>query len=234
PNVTDEEEYLYIHSDWDFEDIMTNVGQLRIVRDTASFRWAAEKMDYPQRIKAGRYKLERGMNNRTLINKLGGGFQDPVQLRFENVRLKENFAALLAEQLEPDSIAFISLFNDDSLSAKYGFNTENFFSMFIPNTYDVHWHTAAADFVDRMATEDGGFWNDDRREKAAKLDLTPQEVSTLAAIVKGEALHVAEMPTIAGLYINRLRRGMLLQADPTVIFAANDFTIRRVLYRHLE
>jgi len=234
PNVTDEEEYLYIYSDWDFEDIMANIGQMRIVRDTASFRWAAEKMDYPHRVKAGRYKLEQGMNNRTLINKLGGGFQDPVQLRFENVRLKENFAALLAEQLEPDSAAFISLFNDDSVAAKYGFNTENFFGMFIPNTYEVYWNTAAADFIDRMATEYEKFWNEERRQKAAKLNLTPQEVSILAAIVKGEALHVAEMPAIAGLYINRLRRGMLLQADPTVIFAANDFTIRRVLYRHLE
>src|SRR5690606_20195977 len=218
PNVTDEEEYLYIYSDWDFEDIMANIGQMRIVRDTASFRWAAEKMDYPHRVKAGRYKLEQGMNNRTLINKLGGGFQDPVQLRFENVRLKENFAALLAEQLEPDSAAFISLFNDDSVAAKYGFNTENFFSMFIPNTYEVYWNTAAADFIDRMATEYEKFWNEERRQKAAKLNLTPQEVSILAAIVKGEALHVAEMPAIAGLYINRLRRGMLLQADPTVIF----------------
>src|SRR5690606_20934998 len=121
----------------------------------------------------------------------------------------------------------------DSVAAKYGFTTQDFFSMFIPNTYEVYWNTSAEGFIDRMATEYNKFWDDGRRAKAASLNLTPQEVSTLAAIVKGEALHVAEMPTIAGLYINRLRRGMLLQADPTIIFAANDFTIRRVLYRHL-
>src|SRR5690606_33975882 len=115
PNVTDNEEYLYIYSNWEFEDIMVNVARLGVVKDTASFRWAADKMDYPSRVKAGKYKLESGMTNRTLLNKLGGGFQEPVNLRFENVRLRENFAALLANQLEPDSIAFINLFNSDSI-----------------------------------------------------------------------------------------------------------------------
>ena len=234
PNVTDAEEYLYIYSHWDFEDVMTNIGELHLVEDTASFRWAANKMDYPNRVKAGKYRLEPDMNNRTLINKLGGGIQEPVKLRFENIRLKENFAAHLAQQLEPDSIAFINLLNDESLAASYGFDTANFFSMFVPNTYEFYWNTSAERFIERMQQEYEKFWNEQRREKAAGLNLSLQEVSTLASIVKGEALHVDEMPTIAGLYINRLRKGMLLQADPTVIFANNDFTIRRVLYRHLR
>ena len=191
-------------------------------------------MDYPNRVKAGKYRLEPDMNNRTLINKLGGGIQEPVKLRFENIRLKENFAAHLAQQLEPDSIAFINLLNDESLAASYGFDTANFFSMFVPNTYEFYWNTSAERFIERMQQEYEKFWNEQRREKAAGLNLSLQEVSTLASIVKGEALHVDEMPTIAGLYINRLRKGMLLQADPTVIFANNDFTIRRVLYRHLR
>ncbi|GGG86377.1 aminodeoxychorismate lyase [Parapedobacter pyrenivorans] len=234
PNVTAEAEYLYIYTHWDFEDIMTNLSELHAVDDTAAFRWAANKMDYPGRVKPGKYKLEPGMNNRTLINKLGGGFQEPVKLRFENVRLKENLATVLAKQLEPDSIAFINLLNNDSLATRYGFNTENFLSMFIPNTYEFYWNTSIERFADRMNEEYQKFWNDDRREKAAALNLSPQEVGVLASIVKGEALHTDEMPSIAGLYLNRLRKGMLLQADPTVIFANNDFTIRRVLYRHLR
>ncbi|WP_090605367.1 endolytic transglycosylase MltG [Parapedobacter koreensis] len=234
PNVTAESEYLYIYTHWDFEDVMTSIGELHAVNDTASFRWAANKMEYPSRVKPGKYKLTPGMNNRTLINKLGGGFQEPVKLRFENIRLKENLAGILANQLEPDSIAFINLLDDDSLAARYGFNGENFFSMFIPNTYEFYWNTSAAHFMERMHEEYQKFWNEERSEKAAKLNLTPQEVSALAAIVKGEALHTDEMPTIAGLYLNRLRKGMLLQADPTVIFANQDFTIRRVLYRHLR
>src|SRR5690606_26384645 len=234
PNVSAEEEYLYVYSHWDFEDLMSSIGELHIVEDTASFRWAAEKMEYPARVKPGKYKLEPGMNNRTLINKLGGGLPEPVQLRFDNVRLKENLAGVLAGQLEPDSIAFVSMLNNDSLAAKYGFDMENFFSMFIPNTYEFYWNTPVDRFAERMHQEYQKFWNEERRQKAEKLNLTPQEVSVLASIVKGEALHVDEMPTIAGLYLNRLRKGMLLQADPTVIFANKDFTIRRVLYRHLR
>lgn len=234
PNVTANAEYLYIYSHWDFEDVIHNIGELHLVDDTATFRWAAKKMEYPGRVKPGKYKLDPGMNNRTLINKLGGGFQEPVKLRFENVRLKENLAAVLANQLEPDSIAFINLLNNDSLARSYGFDAENFFSMFIPNTYEFYWNTSADAFAKRMHEEYQKFWNKERTEKAANLNLTPQQVSVLASIVKGEALHTDEMPTIAGLYLNRLQKGMLLQADPTVIFANNDFTIRRVLYRHLR
>ncbi|MGK6351022.1 endolytic transglycosylase MltG [Parapedobacter sp. DT-150] len=234
PNVTAETEYLYVYTHWDFEDVMTSIGELHAVEDTAAFRWAATKMDYPTRVKPGKYKLEPGMNNRTLVNKLGGGFQEPVNLRFENVRLKENLAAVLAGQLEPDSLAFINLLNNDTLAGQYGFDRENFFSMFIPNTYEFYWNTSTARFAERMHEEYQRFWSAARKEKAAQLNLTPQEVSVLASIVKGEALHTDEMPTIAGLYLNRLRKGMLLQADPTVIFANNDFTIRRVLYKHLR
>jgi len=234
PNVTTDVEYLYIYSHWDFEDVIQSMGELHAVNDTVSFRWAANKMEYPARVKPGRYKLTPGMNNRTLINMLGGGFQEPVKLRCENVRLKENLAAVLANQLEPDSIAFINVLNNDSLAVSYGFDTENFFSMFIPNTYEFYWNTSTDAFAKRMHEEYQKFWNDERKEKAANLNLTPQQVSVLASIVKGEALHTDEMPAIAGLYLNRLQKGMLLQADPTVIFANNDFTIRRVLYRHLR
>ncbi|MEC3881377.1 endolytic transglycosylase MltG [Parapedobacter sp. 10938] len=234
PNVTANAEYLYIYTHWGFEDVMTSIAELQAVEDTATLRWAATKMDYPARVKPGKYKLDRGMNNRALINRLGGGFQEPVKLRFENVRLKENLASILAKQLEPDSIAFINLMNNDSLAARYGFDTDNFFSMFVPNTYEFYWNTSIDQFAERMHNEYEKFWTDERRKKAEAVNLNPQEVAVLAAIVKGEALHTDEMPTIAGLYLNRLRKGMLLQADPTVIFANNDFTIRRVLYRHLR
>ncbi|HWL00047.1 MAG TPA: endolytic transglycosylase MltG, partial [Parapedobacter sp.] len=118
--------------------------------------------------------------------------------------------------------------------AGYGFDSANFLSMFVPNTYELYWNTTTEQFADRMHNEYEKFWNDERRQKAETINLNPQEVAVLASIVKGEALHTDEMPAIAGLYLNRLRKGMLLQADPTVIFANNDFTIRRVLYRHLR
>src|SRR5690606_38058830 len=225
---------LYIYSHWDFEDVMTSIGELKAIEDTAAFRWAAVKMDYPNRVKPGKYKLEPGMNNRTLINRLGGGLQEPVKLRFENVRLKENLASVLAKQLEPDSIAFVNLLNDDSLAVRFGFDNENFLSMFVPNTYEFYWNTTTERFAERMHDEYQKFWTDERRRKAAAINLDPQEVAVLASIVKGEALHTDEMSTIAGIYLNMLLKRMLLQADRTVIFANNDFTLRRVLYRHLR
>lgn len=234
PNVTANQPYLYISTGSDFEDLMKNMGENEILEDTAAFRWAAEKKDYPLRVKAGKYKLTEGMNNRTLLNQLSAGLQEPVKLRFQNIRLKENFAGLLAKQLEPDSLAFIQLLNNDSLAKEYGFSHENFFTMFIPNTYEFFWNTSTDQFVERMHKEYETFWNEERKAKAKALNLTPIEVSNLAAIVKGEALHNDEMPKIAGLYLNRLRKGMLLQADPTVIFATQDFTIRRVLNVHLR
>ncbi|HUH18871.1 endolytic transglycosylase MltG [Albibacterium sp.] len=234
PNVTDSQAYLYIPTGSDFEDLMKNLDDNKIVEDTATFRWLAERKDYPLNIKAGKYKLTEGMNNRTLINHLSIGLQEPVKLRFQNIRLKQNFAGLLAKQLEPDSLAFIELLNNDSLANAYGFNHENFFTMFIPNTYEFFWNTSTEQFVERMHKEYNTFWTEERKAKAKALNLTPIEVSNLAAIVKGEALHTDEMPKIAGLYLNRLKKGMLLQADPTVIFATQDFSIRRVLNVHLR
>ncbi len=234
PSVTDSQPYLYIHTGASFEDVVQDLAKKDIIEDTAAFRWAAEWMKYPPRVKAGKYKLTKGMSNRRLINMLGGGFQEAVKLRFQNIRLKEDFAGFLATQLEPDSIAMINLLNSDSLATAYGFNTENFFCMFIPNTYEFFWNTSAADFFSRMHTEYEKFWTEERQNKARALDLTPIQVSILASIVKGEALHTDEMPAIAGLYLNRLKKGMLLQADPTVIYAAHDFSISRVLFKHLR
>jgi UPF0755 protein len=234
PNVTANEPYLYISTGSDFEALMKDLSDKEILEDTASFRWVAQKKDYPLRVRAGKYKLTEGMNNRTLLNQLSAGLQEPVQLRFQNIRLKENFAGLVAKQLEPDSLAFIDVLNNDSLAQHYGFSRESFFNMFIPNTYEFFWNTSAEQFAERMNKEYNTFWNDDRRAKAKALNLSPIEVSNLAAIVKGEALHNDEMAKIAGLYLNRLKKGMLLQADPTVIFATQDFTIRRVLNVHLR
>lgn len=233
-NVTAKETHLYIYSDWDYNDVLQELQEKEIVQNIKTFQWAAEKMNYPPRVKAGRYKLDEGMNNRALINRLGGGLQEPVRIQFQNIRLKEQFAGFVSAQLELDSLALLALLEDERLADSLGFTSHNFFTMFVPNTYEFYWNTSAEGFVKRMNDEYQRFWNEERRQKAANLGMTPQEVSVLASIVDGEAMHNSEMPTIAGLYINRLNKGMLLQADPTVIFANNDFTIRRVLYRHLE
>ncbi len=234
PSITQNQDYLYVNTTDKYPDVLKKIEQQHIVKSIRLFDYAAKAMDYPKMIKPGRYNLTTEMSNRDLIGNLRGGYQEAVKFRFENLRHKENFAALLGKAFEADSAAFIAILNNQEVALSYGFSQENFFSMFIPNTYEIYWNTSPDKIIARFKEEYDKFWTDERKHKAADLSLTPQEVSTLASIVKGEALHSDEMPQIAGLYINRLRRGILLQADPTVIFANNDFTIRRVLFKHLE
>ncbi len=233
PTVQTDADYFYVHSDDTYEKVMQRIKEENIVRNYTIFEYMAKAMDLPENINPGRYRLDSEMNNRRLIGNLRGGYQEAVKFRFQNVRLKENFAGLLGQSFEADSIEFLNILKDEKTAEKYGFTTDNFFSMFIPNTYEIYWNTNPEKIMARFHTEYTNFWNAERKSKADALGMTTQEVSTLAAIVKGEAMHIDEMPAIAGLYINRLQRGMLLQADPTVIFANNDFTIRRVLNRHL-
>jgi len=232
-SVTDAQKYLYVHTNDTYENVLRRIRTENIVKDADEFDYVAKAMKYPTTVKAGRYKLEKGMSNRRLVGNLRGGYQEAVSLRFSNIRLKEDFAGFLGRNFEPDSVQFISLLTNELEAEKYGFTKDNFYTMFIPNTYQIYWNTSADKILERFSEEYKKFWTAERLEKAKQQNLTPAEVSILASIVRGEALHNDEMPMIAGLYLNRLKKGMLLQADPTVIFANNDFTIRRVLNRHL-
>lgn len=232
-NVTGNEKYIYIKTGATYDDFLNNLASKEILKDLNTFKAAAGKMNLANTLKPGRYALKSGMNNRTLINKLKSGNQDAVSLKFQNIRKKENFAAYLAKNMEADSLSFIKLLDSAAFVEKYGFNTENVYTMFIPNTYEFYWNSSPKDFFEKMLKQYNKFWNSERKQKAAALNLSPIQVSILASIVDAEALYDKEMPTIAGLYLNRLNRGILLQADPTVIFANDDFTIKRVLNSHL-
>ncbi len=227
-NVSGDQKYLYVKTGANYDDLLTTLASNKILNDISSFKDAAGKMKLAASLKPGRYSLKAGMNNRTLINKLKSGNQDPVQIKFQNIRKKENFAAYMAKNMEADSLAFISVLDSAALLEKYGFNQENIYTLFIPNTYEMYWNIKPIDFFEKMQKEYEKFWTAERKQKAAKLNLTPIQVSILASIVDSEALYDKEMPIIAGLYLNRLNRGILLQADPTVIFANNDFTVKRV------
>jgi UPF0755 protein len=174
------------------------------------------------------------MSNRQLINMLKAGNQEPVKLAFQNIRLKENFVGMVAKKIESDSLSMIRLLDSSTFVAKYGFNKDNIYVMFIPNSYELYWNTSAEKFFGRMYDEYQKFWTEERKIKAKSIGLNPIEVSILASIVDGEALHDKEMPMIAGLYMNRYNQGIALEADPTVIFANHDFTIHRVLNKHLR
>lgn len=233
PSVTGNADYLYIKTGSSFDDLYQTIAKENIVKDSTTFKEVALDMDLPKAVKPGRYRLKAGMSNRNFVNMIKGGNQEAVQLKFKNHRLKENMAAYISKQIEADSASIVALLDSAEYVSKYGFTTANVYSVFIPNQYEFWWNTSADGFFQKMLVEYKKFWNAGRIAKAEQIGLSQTEVSTLAAIVDAEALFDSEMPTIAGLYMNRLKKGIKLQADPTVIYANNDFTIRRVLNRHL-
>ena len=231
-NVSGNSEYLYIKTGSDFNDVYKTIRSQDLLRDSASFMQAAQAMKY-NNVKPGRYKLTKGMSNRDLINKLKSGSQDAVTISFQNVRLKQTLAGMVGRKLETDSAAIISLLDSASFLQKYGFTPDNVYVMFLPNSYQMYWNGSAEKFFVRMDDEYQKFWTPERKDLAKAQGLTPIQTSILASIVDAEALHDDEMPKIAGLYLNRLNRGMKLEADPTIIFAVQDFTIKRVLNKYL-
>jgi UPF0755 protein len=225
----------FIASNSDYSDVLHSLITLEVITDSASFDWVAKRKKYPELIKAGRYVILDGMNNNQLVNLLRSGEQEPIRLILRSVRTKAELAANVAYYIEADSASMMALLTDDAFCAQYGFNTTTIFTMFLPNTYEFYWNTTAEEFVVRMAREYKRFWNDERIAKAKALNLSQSEITTLASIVQSEqAAKKDERPVVAGLYLNRLRRGMRLESDPTLIHAIGDFTIKRVLNVHKE
>lgn len=217
-----------------YEQITDSLKVNDVLINFKAFKWVSKKKNYPNAVKPGRYLFQKGMNTNQIVNMLRGGLQKPVEVTFNNIHFRTELAGRVSKYIEADSLSIINLFSDTNKIEEYGFTPETFKAMFIPNTYEFYWTTTADEFADRMHTEYERFWNKDRREKAAEIDLTPVEVTTLASIVQSETAKKDELPRIAGLYINRLKRGQLLQADPTVKFAVGDFKLKRILKKHLE
>jgi len=214
-------------SNWD--DVKKMLYKNGTIVHRASFEQLASIMKYPDHIKSGHYILKEGMSNKQIITKLRSKQQDPVQLVFNNIRIKQELAGHVAEQLEIDSVTLLKLLNDADYLKKFGFTTDNVISMFIPNTYEVYWDITAEKFMERMHKEYIAFWNDKRKARLKEIGLTELQAITLASIVEKESNQNDEKPDVAGVYMNRLKQGWLLQADPTLVYALGDFSIKRVL-----
>lgn len=226
--------FLYIKTGSVFEDVMGQLNEKKIISDSTSFQWLADYKDYKQHVKAGKYLIKDGMSNNELINMLKSGRQEHVSLVFNNIRTKYQLAGKIASQLEADSVSIVKVLSDTACLDSLGFTPDNAVSVFIPNTYEFYWNTSAKQLFERMKKEWEKFWTESRKSKATEAGLTPIEVEIIASIIQEETVQYDEMPTIAGVYINRIKKGMKLEADPTVKFAVGDFTIKRILKKHLQ
>lgn len=233
-NVKGDSTEVKIYRSMNTEQAKQAIIESGAIINTKSFERAAKKMMQNSTFKPGLYLLKKGMNNKAIVRTFVNGWQTPIDLVIAGyIRNFEKFSALLSSKLEADSLSFKTIFDDESLMKCYGFTQESYLGMFIPNTYEVYWTITPAEFMERMKKEYDAFWNEERVAKAEKIGLSRNEVSTLAAIVIEESKYVPEQPTIAGVYMNRIKKEMPLQADPTVKFALNDASVKRILKKHL-
>lgn len=235
-NFSEKEVYVYIPTDADYTEAIQILAPY--IKDMELFKMTAEKKAYDANVKSGRFLIKKDMNNNDMVNSLRQNV--PLNLAFNNQERLEDFAGRIGSQIEADSTSLMQSFTDDNFLKEQGMTRENVLSLFIPNSYEFFWNTSADKFRERMAKEYRKFWTPERLEKAKAQNLTPLEVSALASIVHKETVKSDERPRVAGVYLNRLNRGIKLEADPTVIYSvkknADDFDIeiKRVLYKDLE
>lgn len=230
----EKEAVIYIPTGSDFDAVMDTLNSQGLLIRENSFRWVADLKKYPENIKPGRYIVRGGMSNNSLTNMLRGGWQSPVNVTFNYMRDVDMLAGKVGRQIEADSVSISKLLHDKEYVKQLGFNEYTLPALFLPDTYEFYWNTDAESFISRMLLEYEKFWNDERKKAAKDKGLSPVEVSILASIVDKETNKTDEMPRIADVYLNRLHNNWLLQADPTLIFAIGDFSIRRVLNFHKE
>ena len=230
---SDQPYLLEIPSNSVYKNVVDQLYEEKVINDAVSFAFVAKILGYQEAVKPGLYTIEPKMNNLQLVRMLRSGQQTPVRVTFNTIRTKEDLAEKISANLEVSKEQFLELLQDSVYIRKFGFEEETIMSLFIPNTYEFWWDTSAEELFERMHKEYQSFWTEARSRKAQDLGLSKEEVSTLASIVQAESQKSDERPRIAGVYLNRLRIGMPLQADPTLVFAAGDFSIKRLTAKQM-
>lgn len=227
-------EYVYIDNDDDLDSVSTKLSPFASEHGLVSFRLLARHTSYNKHIKSGKYAIQPDESTVSVLKKLKNGHQEPVRLTIPESRTTDRLAAALSKKLMIDSLALSILLRDSAFCAKQGYDTATIVCIFVPNTYEVYWNTSIENLMKRMKKEHDTFWNNERQTKALALGLTANDVCTLASIIDEETANNAEKPMIAGMYLNRLKKGMPLQADPTIKFAMKDFALKRIYHDMLN
>jgi UPF0755 protein len=229
-----DKQFVYIKSGSSFQNIIDNLKSNNIVSNIESFTSTANQMGLPKSIHPGKYEFKKGMSNYSMVKMLRSGDQKPVQLVLKKYRTQKDLASHIGKKLECDSASILALLNNNQFLKERNLDSLTSLAAFTPNTYEFYWNTSAEKVFEKIEKQYNKFWNDDRKSKAKAIQLSPAQVMTLASIVEEETNAEPEKGNVASVYLNRLAKGMKLQADPTVKYALGDFAIRRVLLKHLE
>ena len=230
---TNEPVLIYLDQDDNFDSLTVKIKATGKVEMNRGMRLAVQLLQYEDHVRPGCYDVGSGQCAWNVIRRLRAGDQFPIRLTIPQTWTKEQLAARLSRQLMADSASLASLFNDPEALKAYETRPEMLVSLFVPDTYEVYWTITPEALLKRMAKEYKAYWTAERKALAEQQGLTPDEVAVLASIVDKETTNVDEMPMVAGMYLNRLRTNMLLQADPTVKFALGNFALRRLYNSHL-
>lgn len=226
--------YVYIDLDDNLDSVRHKTIKAGYPKEMKGFDILAKRYELQDNIYTGRYEVRNDMGMQEYVRNLRTGNQKPLMMVVPSVRTIEDLCGRVTRNIMLDSAKLSIALNDTSFCYSLGYRKETLYALFIPNTYEVYWDMSLDDFCQRMIKENKAFWNKERTKKAEEIGMSKEEVVTLASIVDSETANNGEKPRVAGLYMNRLRKGMLLQSDPTVIFATGDFSIRRVLKTHLQ
>ncbi len=226
----DEVQYVYVDDDDTIDSVMTKLQPIATTHGLTGFSTLMRHTDYGRQPRTGRYAIEPGEPTWDVMHKMRNGQQQAMMLTIPESRTMKALAGVLGRKLMIDSVQIAAALIDGVYCQRWGYDTCTIAALFVPNTYEVYWNVTLDHFMERMVREHDTFWTAGRLKKAEALGLTPNEVSTLASIVDEETANTAEKPMIAGMYLNRLRTGMPLQADPTVKFALQDFGLRRIYH----
>ena len=233
-DFSEQRKSFYIKTGSNFTEVMTALQQQKILKNPGTFSLIAQQLKYDKNVKPGKYVIEKGASIYNIARILKSGRQSPVNLIIIKLRTKEDLAQRLGNSFESDSSTFIDLLNNNDSLIKLGLDTNTVMTAVIPNTYTILWNTSASKIFKKLYTEQQKFWSAERKNKATNLNLSPKEVYTLASIVEEESNKDEDKGKIASVYLNRMKTGMRLSADPTVIFALKDFSIRRVYKKYTQ